>query len=658
MQFIFPNSMWPIWAAMALAVWAALAWGIYVLERRRKARITQFVEAALAPRLLHGYDESIRKPLAWLALAGFALLALAFAQPHWGQTQEETLHESRDILVLLDTSESMRADDFPPSRLMCAKSSIALLAEQSPEDRFGLIAFAGAAILQCPFTLDRSYFRAVLDSVDTHTISQKGTDLAVALRVARKLLDDERERGAASEPNSRAVLFVSDGEQVSGDTMAAVQELAEYARVFALGIGSPGGALVPPPEWSPCQTDASGEGSHLSILDEENLANMARAGGGEYVRAQSPDWNAGQLKALFRSIAARNVDSEMRSHQTNRYQWPLLGAILCFASEGFWIVLMPLVRARRMRRETKQQPQAPSPARRFHPTALLVAACLLAGAAGAGAESFSARLKHGNAFVRSGDAEQALPLFRELQIEEPDSPFLQYAIGCAYYASAEQHATVDSFEDAAAAFEHARAAFEQAAAESEGIFHRNAAFNGVNCAARTAIMGVHRGDIEQIVPAFRKAIEGYHALLAQYPDFKEARQNLDHVQYQLKKLLQQPPEQEQKPAPDVGSHAGQGPQPNEQPESKTTESQQEQPKQELPESSQPESSGKDGEESPEKEHDAAPMDASEPNTKANGHSIDRRAAEAILQSLEDIDQREQRLMRSGPPEQRTRREWW
>jgi len=351
--FIFPLRELHWWLGLVVMALAAIVVILRVLERRRHERLVQFVDAQLAPRLLAAYDASVRRPLFWLALAGFASLAVTFAQPHWGQAWQEIQKQSHDIVVCLDTSESMRAANPLPSRLERARQKIGSLLDRAPGDRFGLVAFSGAAVLQSPLTLDHGYFKAVLNAVDTDTISAEGTDIAAALREAVKVFKGEAEQSGVWDRNTRALLLISDGEQVSGDAVEEAEKAAEFARVYVIGVGDPNGAEIVLPEWMAQYMGGRRVAKrHLSKLDEETLSKIAVVGQGGYIRTTPDNSDIDQIYDHIEQLTARTVSSDVRLRLVNRYQWPLALAILCFAGEGLWLAVLPRLRRWRMRRET------------------------------------------------------------------------------------------------------------------------------------------------------------------------------------------------------------------------------------------------------------------------------------------------------------------
>ena len=300
----------------------------------------------------------MRRPLFWLAVAGFALLGVTFAQPHWGQTWQEISRQSHDIVLCLDTSESMRAANPMPSRIERAKQKIGSLLERAPGDRFAMVAFSGAAVLQCPLTLDQGYFKAVLNAVNTDTISVEGTDIAAALDEAVQLLKDEAEQSGVWDVNTRAILLISDGEQVSGDAVEAAEEAAEFARVYVIGVGDPNGAEIALPEQMSRYGGRQGApATHWSKLDEETLKKIALVGKGGYIPSTPDNSDIDQIYDVIETLTARSVSSDIRLRLVNRYQWPLALAIVFFAGEGTWLAVLPWVRRWRMRREAVEKVQ-------------------------------------------------------------------------------------------------------------------------------------------------------------------------------------------------------------------------------------------------------------------------------------------------------------
>lgn len=362
-EFAFQPGQWPFWLALAAGVLALIYFLLSRADAFRAGRLHAFVEAHLAPRLLEGYDARLQRPLRWCILAGTAFLMLAFAQPKWGQGVLALGREGRDVLILLDTSESMNAANPAPTRLAKARQKIESLVEGLPADRVGLIAFSGSAVVSCPLTLDHAHFKNALLGVDTNTIDEEGTNIEAALNTAAQVFEEDAKKSGEDSRQSRAIVLISDGEQVSGDAIARAAALKDIASVYVIGIGDPNGALVNYPEYNMYHEVRQGlptpsERQHLSTLDEESLARIATEGQGTYVRVTPDNSDVDVLLKAFESLSSRAVSGDLRFNLLNRYQWPLSVAVAFFALEGLWIVLMAPIRHWWLRRQHAREGSA------------------------------------------------------------------------------------------------------------------------------------------------------------------------------------------------------------------------------------------------------------------------------------------------------------
>ncbi len=346
--FSFPNGQLHWWLILGIALMAIVVYALRRLDTRREGRIHRFVELHLAPRLLEGSELSSRKPLFWCTTLGIGFLLLALAQPHWGESFEEIQRQSHDVLICLDISESMNATVPLPSRLERAKQKVQALIARNPNDRYGLVAFSGAPQLMCPLTLDHGYFMSVLNAVSTRSISYEGTNIAAALEECVKTFKEQDDVSGVDESDFRAVLLISDGEQIEDDAVALASSVKDYAHFFVIGVGDPKGTLVelalparrrnakPQPALEP----------HLSKLDEPTLTRIATRGGGGYIRLTPDNRDIIEIDSLIREIASRDTFGGVQINLVNRYQWPLSLAILFFFLEGAWLVCLPILRHR------------------------------------------------------------------------------------------------------------------------------------------------------------------------------------------------------------------------------------------------------------------------------------------------------------------------
>ena len=336
MQWAHPEWWRGVWLIPGLA-----AFWVWAFRERRRV-LAAFAEPALLTQLAGAVDWAARRLKAAVVLAASLLLVLALVGPEWGFRWEEVKRRGVDIVIALDVSQSMLAEDVKPNRLQRAKLAIQELVPLLRGDRIGLVAFAGTAFVQCPLTVDAGAFSLVLEDVSPSTIPRGGTAIAQAIRAALDAF-------TGSPGGSRALVLITDGEDHEGDPVAAAKEAAKAGvTIFCIGIGTPEGELIP-------VTDAEGHQAFLkdregrtvkSRLDETILERLALATGGSYVRATATSFG---LDLLYRERISRlekqEAESTMRKRYTERFQWPLALAFLLLLVE-------PLVSDRRRAKTT------------------------------------------------------------------------------------------------------------------------------------------------------------------------------------------------------------------------------------------------------------------------------------------------------------------
>lgn len=329
MHFAHPTLLY------ALLVLPALALGFLASHQARERRLRAVVEprrAAAGGVHTLGLRRQFRGLALWVAVG---LVIVALARPQWGEEVQEVTYHGLDLIVALDCSTSMLAEDLKPTRLARARHAIKGLLERLDGDRFGLVAFAGTAFLQCPLTVDYGAAKMFLDLVDTSLFKTQGTDLAAAVATAIRGFGDER-RG------DRVLLVVSDGEgQANGLEPAIAAAKAAEVRVFTIGIGSPGGVPIP-------LRDATGRlegykkdrrgGVVLTRLDEEGLARLALETGGTYYRARPGEGELEEVMAAIDKLSRGEGRATLTIHRQERYAWFLFPALLLLAIDAAWPV--------------------------------------------------------------------------------------------------------------------------------------------------------------------------------------------------------------------------------------------------------------------------------------------------------------------------------
>lgn len=312
-------------------LWAALPLGalLFALHRRRRRRLAALADRRALAHLIEGWREGRAGARLLLWFAALLLVGVALARPQWGFRWDDVRRRGLDILILLDTSRSMLAEDIKPNRLQQAKWGVRDLVHQLQGDRLGLVTFAGDSYLQCPLTIDYAAFLMTLDDVYVGVIPRGGTAIARALRTAIETFEKQSE-------GERVVILITDGEDHEGDPLALVDELkAKGVRVYAVGVGSLAGELVPAPEGAVGYLKDSAGHVVKSSLDETLLSRLALETGGAYVRAAPGD--LGLERLMDQEIAAlARAESDARVTKTweERAGWFLAAALLLLAAEA------------------------------------------------------------------------------------------------------------------------------------------------------------------------------------------------------------------------------------------------------------------------------------------------------------------------------------
>src|SRR5882762_459045 len=232
MSFANPIALWLL-LVIPPAMWAFFWWS----WRKRKQLVTQFIQARLLPGLTVGISNSRQKIRLGTVLLAVVCLILALARPQWGFDLEVAKLRGLDIVVAIDTSKSMLAEDIAPNRLARAKLAALDLMQQAKSDRLGLVAFAGSAFLQCPLTIDDAAFRQSVEALDVNIIPQGGTALAEAINTARKAFKEG--------DNYKVLVLFTDGEDNDEGAVEAAQDAAKDGmRIFTVGIGTAEGELL------------------------------------------------------------------------------------------------------------------------------------------------------------------------------------------------------------------------------------------------------------------------------------------------------------------------------------------------------------------------------------------------------------------------------
>lgn len=484
LTFGAPGWFWLL-AALPLAA-------ILFLWSHKRGR--ELVSKIVAPRLreqLAGSVSPLRRSIrASLMLAALAFAALALAQPRYGFVEKETKQKGRDVIVAIDTSRSMMATDVSPTRLTRAKLFTQDLIRLMQGDRVGLIAFAGSAFLQAPLTLDYSAVTNALEELDTNVIPIGGTNLAAAINAALEAF-------GKAEGNTRALVVLTDGEELDTDGIAAAKRAAQDGvRIFTVGIGSPEGSLIPirsddgRPDFV---RDPQGK-PVTSKLDESRLREIADSTGGFFIPIGPEAARDIFEKGIVPMELTENGVFSARQ-PIERYQWPLAVASMLLA-----LSLLPGDRRRRLAK-----------------TSALLIAFLPNTQAQTGVEEFN-----------KGQFDKAGAVFENKLQGQPGSRELQFNAGAAAYKNGDH--------------EKAATYFTEALLSSNPKLRESAAYNLANTLVR---QGEAAAAPDAKKTNWKNAIEQYDEALELNPDNHFAKENRDLVKKLIEDLEKQQQQQKQ-----------------------------------------------------------------------------------------------------------------
>jgi Ca-activated chloride channel family protein len=329
-----------VWALLAAPLAAGLFW--YAVRRRREAR-EALGHGALIGRLTPTASPRRRRWKAALVVAAVLLLGATLMGPRYGTKLRQVERRGVDLLIALDVSKSMHAEDVAPSRLRRAKREIKDLLPQLAGDRVGLILFAGDAFLQCPLTSDYSSVRLFLDVAGPDLIGTPGTQFQSAWQAAEAAFEANASGPEDLGPPAQALLLLSDGEDHAGGVASIKKRAREMGvSVFAAGIGTPEGGPIPLYDDGGQQTGykrTGGRGGERvrTRLEEEALQSLATGG---YFRIGRTESTLGNLPAALRQMEQASFSSEQFEEYNEQFQWPLALALLLLLVE-------PLVRSRK-----------------------------------------------------------------------------------------------------------------------------------------------------------------------------------------------------------------------------------------------------------------------------------------------------------------------
>ncbi len=326
MSFDYP---WLLFLLL-LALPIALLWRRSV--QNREERIRRFSESAFTEKLLLGNNPTLRRWHFILFFSAIILLIFALSGPQIAGGKEKMKTTGIDIMVVLDVSNSMRANDIQPNRIERAKLALGQMISKMGSDRLGIVVFAGQAYTCLPLSDDHAAAEMVLQTVSPEMVPIQGTAIGTAIdNAVLSFTNSDKNRG-------KAIILISDGENHEDNASDAASRAAEKGVIVcSIGIGSPDGSFIP-------EFDATGkstgnkrdvEGKEIiSKLDEQTLKDVATEGRGIYVRASNADLGIGKIYSMLQGLNKTTKESWQYTSFTPIFRWLLLSSLALFMIEA------------------------------------------------------------------------------------------------------------------------------------------------------------------------------------------------------------------------------------------------------------------------------------------------------------------------------------
>ena len=499
------------WALLVIPVLIAL---FLRAEHRSAIKLRAFVAPRLLDQLGATVSKARRRLRFALLLAAIALALVSLTKPRWGYTYEDVKRKGLDLIIAVDTSRSMLANDVQPNRLERVKLAAQDLITELRGDRVGLIAFAGRAFLQAPLTIDYDAAVAALTELDTNIIPEGGTNISEAIDLAVKTY-------GKSAIGNRALIIFTDGEELAGDALKVAKAAADAGvRIFTVGVGTPEGSLIP-------LTQAGGGTSFVkdssgqvvkSKLDEKRLREIAETTGGIFLPLEN---GPASMQRLYREgigkMQAADIDARTARRPIERYQWPLAAALLALATSL-------LINERKNARRQPLVRRSPHQRKAALAVAILLVCAQLAFATAPGLDEYN-----------GGQYNEAYTRFQETLKEHPKTEAaekIQFDSGAAAYRMKDYGKALQSFS--------------QALLSPDPQLQSRSHYNLGNTL-------YERGEAQKTpnekLKDWTNALQHYEQTLKIEPENKEAKENYEFVKNKIEELKKQQPTPTPTPTP-------------------------------------------------------------------------------------------------------------
>ena len=291
--------------------------------------MARFGEMKLVNRLMPDKSKSRAVIKFLILMLAYTFIIFGLANPQIGSKLEKIERKGIDLVIAIDVSNSMLAQDIKPSRLLRARQSISKLIDKLKNDRIGIVVFAGNAYTQLPITTDYSAAKLFLSTINTDIVPTQGTAIAEAIGLASDSFDENN--------HEKAIIIITDGEDHEGDAVQAATSSAEKGiKIFTIGMGLPEGGPIPVFNKSGKQTGFKKDLKNNTVitkLNETMLQQIASAGNGKYVRANNAQTGLSKIFDEIDRLEKTEFESKVFSDYEDRFQYLLAPALFLLLIE-------------------------------------------------------------------------------------------------------------------------------------------------------------------------------------------------------------------------------------------------------------------------------------------------------------------------------------
>ena len=324
-MFRFANEIW-LYALLVIPVLILVFW---LNGRWRKNVLKQLGDANVLDNLIPTFSKALPRWKRFLFTLALAFILVGIANPQIGTKYEEVKREGFELMICLDVSNSMLAEDLTPNRLERAKQAISRLIDRLKNDKIGVVVFAGEAYIQLPLTVDHSAAKLFLRSIDTDIVPTQGTAIGKAIELAMSSF-------SADSKANRSIIIITDGENHEDDALELATEAAKQGiKVHTIGIGSTDGTPIPVyqrGQMTGYKKDRDGN-TVVTKLNETMLQQIASSGDGIYVRANNSRTGLNALMDELEGMERAEFDSKMFTSYEDRFQYFIAMALLLLLVE-------------------------------------------------------------------------------------------------------------------------------------------------------------------------------------------------------------------------------------------------------------------------------------------------------------------------------------